>query len=498
MKNQAPKSTHVFIFPFSWKQENNLGEVYFNTPEQLEKIAAQPLAHWEKTTFNLNSDSDYNEYMYFYKPVRTALYSPDDTKPLAVHYTHRALSPISQLTLSVKDAVYTLPIKKINLKLYKTGVGLLQLTCHNTMYQDTLSLAAINSFHKCVYPPTLPLDKAKEKIFPDWIRVRLSASFCIEEKFDTSYKHLPVPISRFIMRLLGKPFRQMGARGKKGDIFIEPILGNKMFVLCLYESTPLLEQILASNSKKEHLQALLMGETESCLPLKMAYLEQPHYVYGMTQYSFIGVTQNKYNSRLYDQLVSLALVQRTSLLNFSATLSEISALPKERLVPAIQSLYSIYIQFINQLYFKEVTGDAEGSLIYEQLSKQMNNLEELNQLNFEMQEVHEFATLIDQSQSKHKMDLLTIVGAALVVPTFVTGFFGMNILEDRFYDWWRHKEIALWFNSYFLFPVLALVLLCFWQTKGTKRGKWVRTALMILLILSVLITFFFGCGLVKS
>ena len=241
-----------------------------------------------------------------------------------------------------------------------------------------------------------------------------------------------------------------------------------MFALCVYQNTQLLENLQQGHCDKSILDVLLLNKQQGNHHLQYSYLEHSNHFYGISQFNFMDITREGSDIRMYDQLVTLALVQRATLLSFSATIAEISTLPKDALVPAIQRLYAIYIQFVNQLYFKEVTGDMEGSTIYDLLSTKLNILAELNQLDFEMQEVHEFATLIDQAQSKYKMDLLTIVGAALVVPTFVTGFFGMNILEYTFYDWWHHKEIALWLPSFFVFPVVALSLVCFLKTIWTQ------------------------------
>ena len=188
-------------------------------------------------------------------------------------------------------------------------------------------------------------------------------------------------------------------------------------------------------------------------------------------------------------------MQRATLLNLSSELAYISTLPKSELSPSIASIYEIYIQFINELYFKEVTEDAEGSYIFEQLSKAFKIEEELEQLNFEVDEVHEYANLVEQSASNLKVQLLTIIGAALVIPSFVTGFFGMNIFQKEALHWWDNSSVILWLNSYVVLPILAVVALCLW-TK--KRNAWMlimKVILSILCLVSLSFTFKYGCGL---
>ena len=200
-------------------------------------------------------------------------------------------------------------------------------------------------------------------------------------------------------------------------------------------------------------------------------------------------------SKLYNQLVILALMQKASLLHFGNQIAFIADLPKNELVSAIGNLYEIYIQFISQMRFNEVTVDVQGSYIYNELLRQLSIERGVKELDFEMQEIHEYATLIDKAQSKGKMDFLTIIGTALVIPTFVTGFFGMNILEEQFMDWWQHIEIMLWFNGYVMLPVLAVLLIYSFWTKKSRKSMVTRNILLGLFIISFYILIRWGCGI---
>ena len=162
---------------------------------------------------------------------------------------------------------------------------------------------------------------------------------------------------------------------------------------------------------------------------------------------------------------------------------------------AIENLYEIYVKFIGQMRFNEVTVDVQGSELYNRLLRQLNIERDVTELDFEMQEIHEYAMLIDQAQSKGKMDFLTIIGTALVIPTFVTGFFGMNILQEHFLDWWHHIEIMLWFNGYVLLPILIVLLIYSFWTRKSRKSMVTRNFLLIFLIISFYILMKWGCGI---
>ncbi|MEG0579289.1 MAG: CorA family divalent cation transporter, partial [Niameybacter sp.] len=226
-----------------------------------------------------------------------------------------------------------------------------------------------------------------------------------------------------------------------------------------------------------------------------SYLDLPKVVYGMSRFSLVCVTASNKETKLYNHIVLLALAQKASLLHFGNQIARIAELPKVELVQAIEDLYEVYIQFISQMHFNEVTVDVQGSYIYNELLRQLMIEKEIKALDFEMQEIHEYAALIDQAQSKGKMDFLTVVGTALVIPTFVTGFFGMNIMEDMFMDWWQHKEIILWFNSYALLPVGVMLLVYSLWNKKSRKSRVLRSILLIFILISIGVLLKWGCGI---
>ena len=119
----------------------------------------------------------------------------------------------------------------------------------------------------------------------------------------------------------------------------------------------------------------------------------------------------------------------------------------------------------------------------------------MEQLNFEIDKVHEYADLVEQSASNFKVQLLTIIGAALVIPSFVTGFFGMNIFQKEALHWWENSSVVLWLNSYVALPILAVIALCLWTKKRSIMMLLLKVILSVLCLVSLSFILKYGSGL---
>jgi len=497
-------SEHVFLFPFTWKYSSEKNNYLFLQHMQIQNKEFERLKNWKLNEATIEEDKDYNEFVYFYKPVRAALYTFQDASLIVRNYCYKEISSDNYFIIGAEGKEYSLSICDIHLKIYKTGIGVLSLNICNTAYQDTVDIQNINSFSKCIYPPQLPLEKAREELFPDYIKIKTNEKQKTEEYFKKDYRTEPITITPLIMDILGEPFTCRESELKAKSIFIEPILGNQMFCLCLYKNAQIVEGIHSGTVYYDFIESFMMINKkilyyeEDDNPGHVGsiyYLRSENNVYGISRFSLMCISKQMLESKLYDQLVSLVIMQRATLLSLSTEIARVSLLSKYDLVPAIESIYEIYIQFINQLYFKEVTEDIQGSQIYTKLSKQLKIEEELKQLDFEINEVHEYATLIEQSQSKFKVQILTIIGAALVIPTFATGFFGMNIFKEEIVKWWLNKDVALWMNGYVFLPILSMITLCTWNRRKTRMNIIKNVILVVFIFTSIIIIIKYGCGL---
>ena len=451
----------------------------------------------------IETAEDYNEYVYFYKSIRMALYTFAGKPVIVRNYIYEDFDETASLEMTINHTTYILEINRIDLKVYKTGIGLLSFNVLNSRYEEEEAIRQINTFSCCVYPPIMPIERARQRGFPEKIVLTLNKGLKIEEDFTHIQYGETLMISSLIMKVLGEPFiNKINLKSTKEGLLIEPILGHQMFCCCMYYVPGLLGEVTNEKTIEENIAHLmhihytdvgkLKGEGEAITPY---YIKSGNHVYGMNRRMLFGLLEEYPCEKLYDQLVKLVLMQRATLLNLSSEIARVSTLPKSEISSAISSIYEIYIQFINQLYFKEVTEDGEGSMLYAQLSKIFMIEDELNQLNSEVDEVHEYASLVEQAASNFKVQLLTIIGAALVLPSFVTGFFGMNIFQEEAAHWWRHYPVALWLNSYVILPILAVVAICTWTKRRTVLARLLKVLLAIFLITSLSFAIKFGSGL---
>ncbi len=495
-------SEHIFVFPFSWKLTSHHRVGLANPYHQLKEKCFMQLDNWKSHYSEIEDDQDYNEFVYFYKPIRAALYTFNEETLIVKNYDFMRLDASAFFQLSVGAHKYTLDIHAIKLKLYKTGIGLLSFELINKCYHGVEEIKAINSFSKCIYPPILPIEKAKDDLFPNCVLIRLNEETYFEELFALDYYKETLCISPLIMGVLGEPFKVKVKNRSEESILIEPILGNQMYCCCIYQNAALVEEILGQEDMTKSLERLMiLGKrmnyhNEGMEGKKNAYyLKNEFNIYCVSRFMLLCITKTWAESKLYNQLITLVLMQRATLLNVSTEIARISTLPKYELSEAIEGIYEIYIQFINQLYFKEVTEEFEGACIYEALSKVFKIEEELNQLNYEVDEVHEYATLIEQAASNVKVQILTIIGAALVLPNFVTGFFGMNLFKEEALRWWENRQVILWLNSYFFLPTLAVIALCTWTKRKSTKYRLMKLLIMSLMLLSASFVIKYGCGL---
>ncbi len=438
-----PISEHIFLFPFAWTLNTNNKDYNFKPQEQIKSKIFDHIQGWSRESFFINSDETYNEFVYFYKPVRAMLYPQNS-------YNYAAVNEASNCLIDINNITYNLNIKRITLRFVKSGIGILSIYLENYSYTEELDIRAINSVSDCVYPLELPLKDNNPK------KIVFNFENCIiqEDLVHTNYRKIAGKISPFMMDLFGCSFVQ-SAQGNKPLIIIEPLMGSKMVTLCSYRSDITFNNLDLDNTyqfKEEY-----------------ALLEQDRH-YLLSSFLLLCISKSNADSKIYDQMMCLLLIQKASLLNFSNQIADISMLPKDELVLAIENLYEIYIQFINQMFFDEVTEDEKGSWVYQKFSKILNIKEEIAQMDFEMKEVHEYAELVTRQQSNLKMEMLSLAGAGLVIPTFVTGFFGMNILgEDKLGIWWKTPEVLRWLNAYVALPVLIILYYYTWSQRKSKR-----------------------------
>ena len=253
------------------------------------------------------------------------------------------------------------------------------------------------------------------------------------------------------------------------NIEIAPIIDDRMFVVSWYINDELKTKYALKtqdNLEKDFLYGdnfwyrfvfVDGGSDPTCQNEKMyrELLEKHSYlrwqkwgtIYGITRYSMVmligaGAPEHlKTNMETeYTRMVELALVQRASVLRFSGEVSRISRLQEvsSKLSKKISVLYSEYIRFVNQIYFREITAQEQGIEIYEMLHESMNTRQQVEKLDDEVEELFNHVSLMEDRSSNKQMSYLSWVATLFIPISFVSSLYGMNNGWDveTFQLWW--------------------------------------------------------------
>ncbi|MCS3901797.1 CorA family divalent cation transporter [Methanococcus voltae] len=250
-------------------------------------------------------------------------------------------------------------------------------------------------------------------------------------------------------------------------------------------------------------------------------------LYGVTRYSFALLTteycdNNKFLvnhfKTMYFEMVQLCLAQRASILKFSEDISQNSkngingkGLEGKGLtnyLNNVRSLYGRYINFLNCMYFNEVSAQEQGIEMYDLIQDRMNIAQNLKDLDNELNELHQYVTLIESNKTSEKINLLAILGALFIVPTFFTGFFGMNLTmftgastainqngltplfsmdsSNVFFTMLYNAEFLLWIFNFIILPFVLLYILWhihyYCQVSIKKLREYMLLSIVILII----------------
>jgi len=498
-------SYHVFIFPFQWEINS---ESPFDERFKLSSIEGVKGGNWENVYKPKNQGYEtelFNEKNFFYKFVHNALYDSGPKENAIIRHFERKEAYLGSLEYEIAikagiDKVYKLKLKSIGLDLFSTGTGMLVFYLENHNYKQFHEIRTINQFGRRVFPPFLSqesgVDATKGSELAD--RIAIYGLLGDASRYTDDFKSFGIDDywkpARFIRNLI---------TDLNPNLQISPVIDDRMFTMCWYFNNALSEKIKNPieyyrfvRSDEWHQYTYVDSSTSTCQNDRMQkkLLEEHTYprwqkygtLYGITRYSFMAISdegwiaQNvllTYFRSMYVRIVELALVQRASVLKFSAEVTRLSSLNRsdQKLAKMIDSFYKQYIRFVNQIYFREITSQEQGIELYDKLTESMRLKEQVKDLDDEIEELHKYATLLDDKIQNQLLGLLTIIGSLFLVPTFITGYFGMNLISID------EKNIP---------PLLVIVLInifvvavgLLWVVKSLQSGNRKRAWWIIALI----------------
>lgn len=522
-------SVHAFLFPFEWTYRNNNSPLLEDQTDlsRIGVLMQQRGPNWERRASWVNPQSlvQYNEVTYFYDFVRPVLYDTGTEDSLQRHYYYKLPGAEHENEYVIELAngkTYRLEIDDIVVSFFNTGVGYMAFSLYNRRKEQSApqDILKINAFGRRVYPPFLStnLDLIGQQAFfddQDWARglkgtqeisnemarsIRLETNgvaWAVEDFQSWLVDQNPQRPPALVRQLLPEAMLQETA--------LSPVLDDRMFTVCWYGNKELTEYLKGQNPE-EHYKTddwwyrFVFVDTNfaTCpnMKLRKKLLEEatnPRWVnygtfYGISRYSFVALTEHfsagffakiiaSHVQTMYYKTALLALMQRACLMRFSQEVTAISQLPKRdrRIAARVSSLYKQYLRFVNKIYFREVTAQEQGIEHYDILQNQMRLDKHVKDLELEIQELHQYVSMLEEEQRNDKLDILTYIGAFFVVPSFIATYFGINGYNMNGH-WW---EISLlgFLSAAFAFGVVRV------------NGAW-RTLFVALLVLLMTFTLF--------
>lgn len=476
-------SYHIFMFPFRWTIRG-LNDKEFGEQISFNNIRFQQPEHWERISepkTQSEKEDLFNEKNYFYEFVHDALYDKgvDDNSNVLRHYER--IEPKQQkvtYSITVNGKVYKLAVDYINLNLYSTGVGVLSFYMKNEEYARFDDVLKINQFGRRVYPP-----------FWNSSGIELSNNL----KFEGLNGVYEEDFSGFTTNDANKPagFIDKMIAEVASNLEIKSVIDDRMYVMSWYKNDGLVNSLCGmtdeecSNNDDWYRYVFVDVVQPTCQndKMKATLLANASYrrwqkqksLYGISRYSFVMLTtsdcpffQFKYFETEYVRMAELILVQKASVLRFSAEVTNISSMEQGNLVQAkVSSLYKEYIRFVNQIHFREVSAQDQAMEIYEKLYSSAQLDYHVKKLDDEIDELYEYIQLNADRNMNKEMSLLTWIAAIGVPMTVVTAFFGMN---NSFLG---SGVLSVWpqILSMSLLTALLIVFMIIYRKKIKKGGK---------------------------
>ena len=490
-------SYHIFMFPFQWEKNNQKGKP-FGDRFHLDEIKPDKHSKWENISEPVNTiyqNELYNEKNFFYKFVHKALYDDGKTGNSLVRHFERKEAYTSELTYEIgvkanHQNTYTLQLKSVCLDIYATGTGIITFYLVNNKYDKLIDVKRINQFGRRLYPPFFGLenglDETKSLELADYISINgLSGDSNRYYEDFTSYSYKDTWTSSKITKTLIQDLNR--------DLVIEPVVDDRMFTMCWYLNNVRAHRIKEektfnfSNSNEWHEYLYIDSGDSTCQNLKMqeellnthTYPRWQKYgtLYGVTRHSFMAISdEGEWTERVlvgyfrthYARMVALVLMQRASILKFSdevTRLSNLSGKQPEKLAKELDNFYKAYIQFVNQVYFREITAQDQGIELYKLLHDSLGIKDQVKDLDDEISELHNYATLLDEKAQSNNLSLLTVLGSLFLVPSFIVGFFGMNLLPKNLENSQTHLTIVILIVVLIAVGLLGVI----WLNKREKK-----------------------------
>lgn len=449
-------SYHIFHYPFQWRKE---GSEHLLLSEQIDisGIEFNECSMWERVQTPSPDDAAdvYNERNYYYKFVHNILYDDSSTPvDLIRHFERREPQMGGDVTYKIKlksrNTPYVLKVEAMNINFYSTGIGIMSFYMSNNDSNQAKpeDILNINQFGRRIMPPFFS-DIEDRKETAEYICIEgLKSNNVYFEDFSTYAPDDYWKSATFINKLINEVAT---------NITCTPVIDDRMFVCSWYKNDDL-AKVFTDNDKAYlddssfsdfwYRYLFVDGVSATCQneDMKKELLTRHTYtrwqkwssLYGVSRYSMVYLTNKEAPPFLlqnfitiYIRMIELVLLQRASILRFSAEVTLVSTLKQQKtavLAERINSLYKEYIQFLNQIYFREVTSQDQGIELYTLFQKTLELDNYIKDLDGEIEELHNYISLRIENKRSRNGEWLNIIAGIFLPATVFTGLFGMNPL----------------------------------------------------------------------
>lgn len=403
-------SYHIFMLPFRFEyKKDRHANIELQEVEKCFNLEDESWKKWKRPDKS-NDVNEYNEKVYFYDFARKALFDNGKEKDNILIEFSLELNNEHQNTyrISLKSGKsYLLNIDSINVIFYDTNVGVLSFKLKNSRcscFQDILN---INDFGRRIYPQYLTLPEnekhyklcgVKDSFLADCISININGE-CLFDNFEkfSEIKHAHfwnnksegelelIPV--YVKELFPSDFL------KKYSIF--PIKDDRMFVMTWYVNDGMINSFKEIKSKYgEYFYNYCIDEnwyryvfvdngkaTNENYFLKKEELSSSSYgrwidsgaLYGVTNYSFVFLGSGgslrgnfilEHMKTMYYRMAFLSLAQKAAFLHFSQKINEMSD-------SKVIKFHKKYLDFMDKVYFNEVTAQTQGIDLYNMLNDKM-------------------------------------------------------------------------------------------------------------------------------
>ena len=419
----------------------------------------------------------------------------------------------SYYEITTKTKTYKLKLTDLNLHVYATGIAILVIGCENYLYHSKDDILIINDYGRRIYPQFLTdnggqmTDYVKGEFLPSRIKLytpNVNKSIPNEEDFsnyDTlmnkevhlnkgfGYKFNQVIVfPAFIHKLFDDNFVFDAQSEDKNKIRLNIVGDDRMFFQSWYGCASKSYGYRLFNKKTNsygyekdpYLYAFIYGDskggikdiTQQNSKLLASDIEESTFVrwinngtiFGFSRDSFVLLTDEEWFSKnvltthittFYYQMAVLSLAQRASILRFSSEVSNLADLGKtdeDKATKLIEKLYLNYIEFINKIYYREVSPAIQGIEIYEKFQKAMRIEKDAKSLEDEIRELYNFAMMV-------KQDKLTTLATLFLPFSIVFGILGANFYKKdsfEFKTFLPDQDVIIWLSIGMILSIFSI------------------------------------------